>query len=40
MTPGTRHILAQVLPGQVNDPGEPEDELSNRAQMGGNTPGS
>jgi hypothetical protein len=24
----------------VNDPGEPEDELSNRRQVGGHTPGS
>jgi 8-oxo-dGTP diphosphatase len=30
MTPGTRHILAQVYPGVLQDPGEPIDELANR----------
>ncbi len=30
MTPGTRHILAQVFPGSLQDPGEPEDELASR----------
>ncbi len=30
MTPGTRHILAQVFPGSLMDPGEPEDELASR----------
>lgn len=40
MTPGTRHILAQVLPGWVCDPGEPEDELLSRLQVGDNTPAS
>jgi len=30
MTPGTRHILAQVFPGVLSDPGEPEDELAER----------
>jgi 8-oxo-dGTP diphosphatase len=40
MTPGTRHILAQVLPGRVSDPGEPEDELSSRLQVGIDAPGS
>ncbi|PLX85014.1 MAG: DNA mismatch repair protein MutT [Desulfuromonas sp.] len=30
MTPGTRHILAQVYPGQLRDPGQPDDELANR----------
>ncbi len=30
MTPGTRHILAQVFPGSLLDPGEPEDELASR----------
>jgi len=40
MTPGTRHILAQVLPDWVCDPGEPEDELSYRLQVGGNAPES
>jgi len=34
MTPGTRHILAQVLPDRVSDPGEPEDELANRLDAG------
>jgi 8-oxo-dGTP diphosphatase len=32
MTPGTRHILAQVFPGSLQDPGEPEDELASRNQ--------
>ena len=30
MTPGTRHILAQVFPGSLLDPGQPEDELASR----------
>ena len=30
MTPGTRHILAQVYPGVLQDPGEPTDELACR----------
>jgi len=30
MTPGTRHILAQVYPGRLRDPGHPEDELAHR----------
>lgn len=30
MTPGSRHILAQVYPGVLLDPGEPADELANR----------
>jgi len=30
MTPGTRHILAQVFPEIVMDPGEPDDELASR----------
>lgn len=30
MTPGTRHILAQVYPDALQDPGEPADELANR----------
>jgi 8-oxo-dGTP diphosphatase len=30
MTPGSRHILAQVYPETLNDPGEPADELTNR----------
>ena len=30
MTPGTRHILALVYPGALQDPGEPVDELANR----------
>jgi 8-oxo-dGTP diphosphatase len=32
MTPGTRHILAQVFPGCLIDPGVPEDELASRAE--------
>jgi len=32
MTPGTRHILAQVFPGALQDPGVPEDELASRHQ--------
>jgi len=31
MTPGTRHILALLFPGALNDPGEPADELAERA---------
>jgi len=34
MTPGTRHILAQVYPGALLDPGEPDDELANRNEAG------
>ncbi len=30
VTPGTRHILAQVYPGVLVDPGEPADEMANR----------
>ena len=30
MTPGTRHILAQLYPSILQDPGEPADELANR----------
>ena len=30
MTPGTRHILAQIYPTTLQDPGEPADELANR----------
>jgi 8-oxo-dGTP diphosphatase len=30
MTPGTRHILAQIYPESIKDPGEPADELANR----------
>lgn len=33
MTPGTRHILAQVYPGALLDPGVPEDELASRNQL-------
>ena len=40
MTPGTLHILAQVFPDQLNDPGEPEDELSNRLQIGDEVTGT
>jgi 8-oxo-dGTP diphosphatase len=32
MTPGTRHILAQVFPGRLVDPGVPEDELASMAR--------
>jgi len=32
MTPGTRHILAQLFPGILQDPGEPEDELASRSK--------
>ncbi len=34
MTPGTRHILAQVYPGALPDSGEPGDELASRGQVG------
>jgi 8-oxo-dGTP diphosphatase len=34
MTPGTVHILAQIYPGALQDPGEPADELSNRKEAG------
>jgi 8-oxo-dGTP diphosphatase len=34
MTPGTRHILAQIYPDTLQDPGEPEDELSSRNTLG------
>ena len=34
ITPGTRHILAQVYPGTLLDPGEPDDELANRNEAG------
>jgi 8-oxo-dGTP diphosphatase len=34
MTPGTRHILAQVYPDTLQDPGEPVDELTNRNEAG------
>jgi len=30
MTPGTRHVLAQLFPGCLTDPGLPEDELAER----------
>jgi len=30
MTPGTRHVLAQIFPGCLNDPGQPVDELAER----------
>lgn len=30
MTPGTRHVLAQIFPGCLTDPGQPEDELAAR----------
>jgi 8-oxo-dGTP diphosphatase len=33
MTPGTRHILAQVYPEALQDPGEPDDELGNRNKI-------
>ena len=34
MTPGTRHILVQVYPGKLLDPGEPDDEMTNRDEAG------
>ena len=34
MTPGTRHILAKIFPGSVQDPGQPEDELASRHEKG------
>jgi 8-oxo-dGTP diphosphatase len=34
-TPGTRHILAQLYPEAVLDPGEPSDELAERERIGG-----
>ena len=34
MTPGTRHILAQLYPGALPDPGVPADELKNRNKAG------
>ena len=34
MTPGTRHILAQVYPGKLLDPGVPKDELAYRDEAG------
>jgi len=30
MTPGTRHVLAQLFPGHLADPGQPDDELAAR----------
>ena len=38
MTPGTRHILAQIYPGALQDPGEPADELTNRNEAGAAKP--
>ena len=40
MTPGTRHILAQIYPGALQDPGEPADELTNRNEAGAAKPAS
>ncbi|NJC88309.1 MAG: NUDIX hydrolase [Desulfuromonas sp.] len=34
MTPGSRHILAQIFPGRLIDPGQPEDELADRVAAG------
>ena len=34
MTPGTRHVLAQLFPGVLTDPGSPEDELAARIAAG------
>jgi 8-oxo-dGTP diphosphatase len=34
MTPGTRHILAMIYPDALQDPGEPEDEQTNRNLAG------
>ncbi|TLM65331.1 MAG: NUDIX domain-containing protein [Deltaproteobacteria bacterium] len=35
MTPGTRHVLAQLFPGQLADPGQPDDELADRVRATG-----
>jgi len=35
MTPGTRHILAQLFPGWLTDPGQPVDELAERVRATG-----
>jgi len=35
MTPGTRHIMAQLFPGCLTDPGLPEDELAERVRAAG-----
>lgn len=34
MTPGTRHVLAQLFPGCLLDPGQPADELAERIAAG------
>lgn len=34
MTPGTRHVLAQLFPDVLSDPGRPEDELAERLAAG------
>lgn len=34
MTPGSRHILAQIYPDTLLDPGEPDDELASRNEAG------
>jgi 8-oxo-dGTP diphosphatase len=34
MTPGTRHVLARLFPGQLADPGQPADELAERFAAG------
>lgn len=38
MTPGTRHVLAQVFPAHLKDPGQPDDELVDRALATGEPP--
>jgi 8-oxo-dGTP diphosphatase len=35
MTPGTRHVLAQLFPGCLTDPGQPVDELAERVRATG-----
>jgi hypothetical protein len=40
MTPGSRHILAQVYPEAMNDPGEPADEQANRSEANNPEPAS
>jgi 8-oxo-dGTP diphosphatase len=35
MTPGTRHVLARLFPDRLVDPGQPTDELAERARATG-----
>ncbi|HKL26753.1 MAG TPA: NUDIX hydrolase [Desulfuromonadales bacterium] len=39
MTPGTRHVLAQVFPDHLKDLGQPDDELVERALATGEPTG-